>query len=125
MTLSLNGIPVRVIDKATSFHRASRGSGLQGDSFAPGASITYSRLNRLLFTVQPRTTEVFRFLGILEDARPHARKQVQMRSYKLPGGTEPLRTWSMLEQFHPSPDRPEVRATSVHIGSDTVTDDVL
>ena len=56
--------------------------------------------------------EIFRFLGILDDARPHARRQVQMRSYKLPGGTEPLRTWSFLDYPDPTPDRPEVRRIS-------------
>ena len=59
-------------------------------------------------TSQPRTIEVFRFLGILDDARRHARKRVQMQSYKLPGGTEPLRTWWMYEEFQRTPDRPEV-----------------
>ena len=35
-----------------------------------------------------------------------------MRSYKLPGGTEPLRTWSFLDYPDPTPDRPEVRRIS-------------
>ncbi|TBU59346.1 FAD binding domain-containing protein [Dichomitus squalens] len=84
LTLAQNGVPVRIIDKVTSFHQASRGSGLQ-----------------------PRTMEVFRFLGVLDDARLHARKRVQMRSYKLPGGVEPQRTWWMHEHFERTPDRPE------------------
>ncbi|KAI1798121.1 FAD binding domain-containing protein [Ganoderma leucocontextum] len=84
LTLTQNGVPVRIIDKATSFHQQSRGSGLQ-----------------------PRTMEVFRFLGILDDARVHARKRILSRAYKLPNTTEPSRTWSMHEKFEWTPDRPE------------------
>ncbi|PIL27606.1 hypothetical protein GSI_10758 [Ganoderma sinense ZZ0214-1] len=84
LTLTQNRIPVRIIDKATSYHQQSRGAGLQ-----------------------PRTMEVFRFLGILDDMRRHARKRVQTRAFKLPNTTEPTRTWSMHEKFEWTPDRPE------------------
>ncbi|KAM5533896.1 hypothetical protein V8D89_012436 [Ganoderma adspersum] len=85
LTLTQNGVLVRIIDKATSYHQQSRGAGLQ-----------------------PRTMEVFRFLGILEDARSHARPLVQARSYQLPNTTEPTRTWWIQEPFEWTPDRPEV-----------------
>lgn len=52
--------------------------------------------------------EVFRFLGILDDARRHARERVLTRAYKLPNTIEPSRTWSMHEEFEWTPDRPEV-----------------
>lgn len=58
--------------------------------------------------------EVFRFLGILEDARRHARKRVMTRAYKLPNTTEPTRTWAMHEKFEWTPDRPEVSLVSAH-----------
>ncbi|KAI0752573.1 FAD binding domain-containing protein [Daedaleopsis nitida] len=84
LTLAQNGIPIRIIDKATQPHQSSRGSGLQ-----------------------PRTLEIFSFLGILEDIRRHGRPLAPMRAYKLPGGTEIMATWEMLGKISTSPDRPE------------------
>lgn len=57
---------------------------------------------------KPRTLEFFRFLGIIDDARSHARPLVQSRSFTLPNTTEPTRTWWMLEPFEWTPGRPEV-----------------
>ena len=50
--------------------------------------------------------ELFRFLGIKDDARRAGIRMPDIRMYKLPGGTEPTRTWNPVI-FKPSPDRPE------------------
>ncbi|KAI0711180.1 FAD binding domain-containing protein [Cerioporus squamosus] len=84
LTLAQNGIPIRVIDKAQEYHQSSRGSGLH-----------------------PRTLEVFRFLGVAEDAHRRGRPLMPMQLYKLPGGTEPVANWKILEDVPISPDRPE------------------
>ncbi|RDX54604.1 hypothetical protein OH76DRAFT_1397960 [Lentinus brumalis] len=84
LTLVQNGIPIRIIDKATEFHKSSRGSGLH-----------------------PRTLEIFRFLGVAEDARRLGLPMMPMQLYKLPGGTEPVGNWKLLDDVPVSPDRPE------------------
>ncbi|KAI0765037.1 FAD binding domain-containing protein [Fomes fomentarius] len=84
LTLAQNGVPVRIIDKSLEFHGASRGSG-----------------------IQPRTSEIFRFLGILQDARRLGGPILPTRAYKLPGGTEVLRTWQMGEDLQITPERPQ------------------
>ena len=57
---------------------------------------------------QSRTLEMFHFLGILPDALKTGGPVPTMRSYKLPGGTEVLRTWGMVEEKQATPDRPYV-----------------
>ncbi|KAI0698051.1 FAD binding domain-containing protein [Cerioporus squamosus] len=84
LTLAQNGIPIRIIDKAQEFHKSSRGSGLH-----------------------PRTLEIFRFLGVAQDARRLGSPFMPMQRYKLPGGTEPVAKWKILDDVPISPDRPE------------------
>ncbi|KAI0742772.1 FAD binding domain-containing protein [Daedaleopsis nitida] len=84
LTLAQNGVPIRVIEKTTSYHQMARGGGLQ-----------------------PRTLEILHFLGIMDDIRPLGEHLHTMQMYKLPGGTEPLRTWRIMEDLPVSPDRPE------------------
>ena len=59
---------------------------------------------------QPRSVELFRSLGVLSDMQQFARGLPPMRSYKLPGGTEPIRTWNLVEIAETTPDRPHVSA---------------
>ncbi|KAI0711184.1 FAD binding domain-containing protein [Cerioporus squamosus] len=84
LTLAQNGIPIRIIDKVQEFHQSSRGSGLH-----------------------PRTLEIFRFLGVAQDARRLGRPLMPTQLYKLPGGTEPVASWKMWDDVPISPDRPE------------------
>lgn len=60
------------------------------------------------FSFQPRTVEFFRFLGISEDAKRLGGPLLPVQVYKLPGGTEPVGSWMLLEKLPSSPDRPEV-----------------
>ncbi|TFK91537.1 hypothetical protein K466DRAFT_541543 [Polyporus arcularius HHB13444] len=85
LTLAQNGIPIRIIDKAIEFHKSSRGSGLH-----------------------LRTLEIFRFLGVAQDARRLGLPLMPVQLYKLPGGTEPLGSWKLMDDVTISPDRPEV-----------------
>ncbi|KAI0635066.1 FAD binding domain-containing protein [Trametes polyzona] len=93
LTLVKNGVPVRVVEKLPAFHTASRGSG-----------------------IQPRSLEVYKLLGVLDAIRRIARPMYPMRSYKLPGGTEPQRTWKIWEPQPPTPDRPITNATGALVG---------
>ncbi|KAL7284261.1 hypothetical protein ACG7TL_001543 [Trametes sanguinea] len=93
LTLAKNGIPVRIVDKLPAFHHATRGTG-----------------------TQPRSFEIYQFLGLLEDYRRAAHPLPQMRAYKLPGGTEPAKTWNLFERKPPSPDRPILGYPLVALG---------
>ncbi|KAI0711174.1 FAD binding domain-containing protein [Cerioporus squamosus] len=84
LALIQNGIPIRIIDKAQDFHKASRGGGLH-----------------------PRTVEFYRFLGVAQDAKRLSRPLAPIQMYKLPGGTEVVAQWKLFEDMKLTPDRPE------------------
>ncbi|PIL27593.1 hypothetical protein GSI_10744 [Ganoderma sinense ZZ0214-1] len=90
LSLAQHGVPVRIIDKADAFNVESRAHALQ-----------------------PRTLEVFIFLGVHRDVLNLSRTVPPMREYKLPGGTEVARTWKILEKLEPSPGRPLREALSL------------
>ncbi|KAH9846386.1 FAD binding domain-containing protein [Lenzites betulinus] len=83
LALAQHGVPVRVIEKLPAFHTASRGAG-----------------------TQPRSLEIYNFLGLWPDIRKELMSVPPFVSYKLPGGTEVERTWSLWEAVEPTPDRP-------------------
>lgn len=56
--------------------------------------------------------ELMRLIGARPDIQQASHSQVTMRSYKLPGGTEPLRTWNIVEHFEPTPACPYVRQST-------------
>lgn len=99
LTLRQNGVQVRIIDKETQFRPGQRGTGLQ-----------------------PRTLEVFNFLGVLPDFQAIGLRQVPRRSYKLPGGTEPLMTTYMAPPQEPTPATP--LPNGLHLGQDH-TEEIL
>ncbi|KAI0691495.1 monooxygenase [Cytidiella melzeri] len=84
LTLARNNIPVRIIEKDTSFHIGQRGPGLQ-----------------------PRSLELMHFLGVLPDILKRALPVPMRCAYKMPEGVEPI------AKFHfggapsdPTPDIP-------------------
>ncbi|TFY60899.1 hypothetical protein EVJ58_g4853 [Rhodofomes roseus] len=83
LTLLKNGIPVRIIDKQHDFPLEQRGS-----------------------VLQPRTLEVFHYLGVLPDIHAVNRPLLPERQYKLPGGVEPFKTSHLLDPVDPTPDVP-------------------
>ncbi|EPT00345.1 hypothetical protein FOMPIDRAFT_1060350 [Fomitopsis schrenkii] len=85
LTLAQNGVPFRIIDKAQSFHKEQRGSG-----------------------VQPRTQEVFHFLGVLSEMKSGVMgiDLQPLKFYKLPGGKDVLMTLHFLPPEEPTPARP-------------------
>ncbi|KZT68267.1 monooxygenase [Daedalea quercina L-15889] len=68
LTLLQNGIRVRIVDKDPNRHPGQRGAGLQ-----------------------PRTQEIFRFLGVIDDVLAKALSIRSLLEYKMPGGKEVLR----------------------------------
>ncbi|CDO77544.1 hypothetical protein BN946_scf184912.g43 [Trametes cinnabarina] len=89
LSLAKLGVPVRIVEKLPAFHNATRGTG-----------------------TQPRSLEIYRFLGLLDDYLRVAQPMPPFRAYKLPGGTEPLRTWTLVETPQPTPDRPLVELST-------------
>ncbi|KZT64163.1 monooxygenase [Daedalea quercina L-15889] len=94
LTLAQNGVNVRIIDKEPFYRPGQRGAG-----------------------IQPRTLEIFNYLGILDDVRAKGIKSpYQRRVYKLPGGVEILKTTIMLEQDDPTPSTPI--PNTLHLGQE-------
>ncbi|KAJ4469987.1 FAD binding domain-containing protein [Lentinula edodes] len=83
LVLAQNGIQVRIVDKADRYHVGSRG-----------------------FGVQPRTFELFKTLGIVDEILEASTPIPTMRAYKLPGGTIPVKTWDLYEKGEVWADRP-------------------
>ncbi|OJT13451.1 Pentachlorophenol 4-monooxygenase [Trametes pubescens] len=93
LSLLQNGVPVRIVEKQPAFHTASRGTGAHS-----------------------RSLEVYHFLGLLEDIHKVITPIIPMRSYKLPEGTEVIRTWKIWEPVQPTPDKPITNASGASIG---------
>ena len=68
-----------------------------------------------------RTVEIFQSLGVLEDLLRKGAPIRPLRGYKLPGGSEVERTWTLLPPTPQTPDRPYVSwlETSIKIFTKT------
>ncbi|KAJ4465907.1 FAD binding domain-containing protein [Lentinula lateritia] len=86
LTLLKNGIPVRIIDKAGP-QIGQKGAG-----------------------IQPRSLEMHHFLGTLPDFLDVGKALPPCTVYKLPGGTEILKTFEMIPYEEPRPDIPYINA---------------
>ncbi|KAH9922913.1 uncharacterized protein B0H18DRAFT_1120636 [Fomitopsis serialis] len=104
LALVQNGVKVRVIDKEAFYRPGQRGAG-----------------------IQPRTLEIFNYLGVLDDIVAKGIDAPKLRRvYKLPGGVEPLKTVNMLQYDEPTPSTPIIahrsatlrKANGVHIGQE-------
>lgn len=112
LSLQQNDVPFRIIEKQSLPRNGSRGSGIM---VSPTAALPICAfVAKLIFIcvrsifVQPRSQELYEFLGIMDELRPIGRPTPQMRLYKLPGGTEILRTWDMVEKLESTPMEPYV-----------------
>ncbi|KIM91474.1 hypothetical protein PILCRDRAFT_655 [Piloderma croceum F 1598] len=56
-------------------------------------------------SIGPRTFELFQLLGMFDDVQRLATPAPTMCAYKLPGGTQPVKTWDLFEQEDVWPDR--------------------
>ncbi|KAF8827023.1 hypothetical protein HHX47_DHR5000984 [Lentinula edodes] len=86
LTLLKNGIPVRIIDKAGP-QIGQKGAG-----------------------IQPRSLEMHHFLGTLPDFLDVGKVLPPCAVYKIPGGTEILKTFEMIPYEEPRPDIPYINA---------------
>ena len=85
LTLAKNGIPVRIIEKDSKFHEGERGAG-----------------------TQPRTLEVYNYLGVAEDILEKGLSVKKMNVYKLPEGKEILKSFPLAQVYLPTPSVPFV-----------------
>ncbi|KAH7908660.1 monooxygenase [Hygrophoropsis aurantiaca] len=83
LSLLKNGVSVRIVDKDTALHVGQRGAG-----------------------IMPRSLELFNLLGVLAEVVGSSAVSLPMRSYELPGGTEPLRAWRMSPLEEPTSATP-------------------
>ncbi|KAJ6581894.1 hypothetical protein B0H19DRAFT_1061390 [Mycena capillaripes] len=95
LCLAMLGVSVRIIDKKPSYRIGKRGAG-----------------------ITPRTLEVFKMLGVLDEVFKLAHKPVQFQSYELPDGIKSLKTWSMSPTLEPTPACPFLN--TVFLGQDQV-----
>lgn len=85
LTLAKNGVPVRIIEKEATFHDGQRGAGLQ-----------------------PRTLELYHFLGILPDIMKNGGPVLKRYIYEMPGGRTPLKLLDLSLHSEPTPSIPFV-----------------
>lgn len=91
-------------NKAQSFHKEQRGIGLQVWRYI------HSWAQRTYPPRQPRTQEVFHFLGVLSEMKSVAGIDLQpLKFYRIPGGKEVLTTLHLVQPEEPTPARPFVR----------------
>lgn len=86
LTLAKSGIPVRIIEKSIKYHEGQRGVG-----------------------AQPRTLEIYHYLGALDDIASGGQPLQQMAVYKMPEGKDIIKTYSMMETYPTTPSVPFVR----------------
>jgi 2-polyprenyl-6-methoxyphenol hydroxylase-like FAD-dependent oxidoreductase len=85
LALRQNNIPVRIIEKDAVWHKGQRGTGLQ-----------------------PRSLELFHFLGTLPEIKQEGIEPVQVVAYKMPEGKEVAKRGDMVEVAESTPDVPFV-----------------
>jgi len=57
----------------------------------------------------PRSQELLKSLGVLDDIRAKSMEMVPIRIYGLPEGTEPIMTFPLDPAVAPTPSKPYVR----------------
>ena len=85
LTLAKNGVPVRIVDKDATFHLGQRGSG-----------------------IQPRTLEIYNYLGMLPDYLNNGGLLVPRCVYEMPEGVKPAKIFEMSRYEEPTPSVPFV-----------------
>ncbi|KAI0685279.1 hypothetical protein BC835DRAFT_1421402 [Cytidiella melzeri] len=83
LSLVQNGIAVRIIDKNPNFHVGQRGSG-----------------------IQPRSLELFKFLGVLPDIWEQSAWNKPSAIYQMPEGRDIAKVVDMTPYAEPTPDVP-------------------
>ncbi|KAF7792720.1 hypothetical protein EIP86_003818 [Pleurotus ostreatoroseus] len=83
LTLAQNGVPVRVIEKDSTFHEGERGAG-----------------------TQPRTLEVYNYLSIADDIFKEVQPIQNITIYKLPEGKEIIKVLPVSQPYPTTPSVP-------------------
>ena len=82
---------MRIIDKDATFHIGHRGSG-----------------------IQPRTLEIYNYLGILPDFLQKGSLHVPRCIYEMPGGRKPIKIVDIAAHEDPRPSTPFVCISLAH-----------
>ena len=104
LTLLQNGVSVRIIEKESKQRIGQRGSTIQVSDFHLHFIRKALTLNLKL---KPRSVELCKYLGILEDMQGHGANAPLMRKYKA-GDPKPFKTLEIDPWLEPLPDRPYV-----------------
>jgi 2-polyprenyl-6-methoxyphenol hydroxylase-like FAD-dependent oxidoreductase len=104
LTLAMNGIPLRIIDKELTFRVGAKGAGMM----VSGLIHLIPSNSCADIPNQPRAIELYQFLGILPDIQALTRPPKPMRFYAPPEGVKPLKTWYLCPYTEPTPSHPFV-----------------
>ncbi|TRM62250.1 FAD binding domain-containing protein [Schizophyllum amplum] len=83
LALLKNGVPVRIIDKLASPRAGQKGNG-----------------------IQPRTLEILKILGLLDDVLHRSTEIRPLRMYEMPGATKVEKEHALVKIVAPTPDKP-------------------
>jgi 2-polyprenyl-6-methoxyphenol hydroxylase-like FAD-dependent oxidoreductase len=108
LTLAINGVPLRIIDREVTHRHGAKGAGIMVWHF----NVLKRPRAVLIELIQPRTLEIYRYLGLLADIEPVAHRFPRMQLYAPPDGLVPLKTWDMSPYSEPTPCRPIVSITA-------------
>ena len=95
---------MRIIEKSPLPRIGQRGAGLMVSILVPVLHRT--QLKKKI--IQPRSLEVFEFLGIIDPVMQRCIKPPTARMYKGPEGVEILKEFEMAPALEPTPAKPYV-----------------
>jgi hypothetical protein len=105
LTLLRNGVPVRIIEKKPAHLIGQRGPGVQVKQ--PLSSVMMFQIVDIERS-QPRTLEMYKFLGILPEILKASSRLPNLEQWASPQGDEPIFTAAMSETLEDTPARPYV-----------------
>ena len=98
---------MRIIEKSLLPRIGQRGAGLMVSIFSRSYLYIALQLKKKKMT-QPRSLELFEFLGIIDLVMQRSIKPPTARMYKGPEGVEILKEFLMIPDLEPTPDKPYV-----------------
>jgi 2-polyprenyl-6-methoxyphenol hydroxylase-like FAD-dependent oxidoreductase len=103
ISLSKNGIPVRIIEKNPHPRVGQRGAGIMVKTLPSSQSYAFPNIS-----IQPRSLELFAGIGIIDKVLQDAITVRRMRKYNA-DGTQPIEEYDLQPTQDPTPSNPYVR----------------